>query len=80
MESTEGYLKKKFLSANAWCSFVVYLFFFQSNGTPAELESLEVAVIATPLSYPPGAMFPVPGQARRHNQITHGQPGGSRQA
>ena len=63
-------------------SFQVHLdahYFYQSNGDVAQLESLEVVVIATPLSYPPGAMFPVPGQARRHNHITYGQPGGSRQ-
>ena len=51
---------------------------FQTNGEVAELESLEVAVIATPLSFPPGSIFPVPGQARRHNGITYGRPGGSR--
>jgi tyrosinase len=52
----------------------------KSNGEEAELQSLEVAVIATPLSYPPGAIFPVPGQAHRHNGITHGKNGGSRHA
>jgi len=52
----------------------------KSNGEEAELQSLEVAVIATPLSYPPGAIFPVPGQAHRHNRITHGRNGGSRHA
>ncbi|KAF8148054.1 tyrosinase [Crassisporium funariophilum] len=52
----------------------------KADGSPAELESLEVAVFATPLSYPPGSMFPVPGQARRHNRITHGRSGGSRHA
>ena len=55
-----------------------HLFVSQSNGEVAKLESLEVAVIATPLSYPPGSIFPVPGQARRHNGITYGRPGGSR--
>ncbi|KAF9531510.1 tyrosinase [Crepidotus variabilis] len=50
------------------------------DGTPAQLESLEVSVYATPLSYPPGTMFPVPGERRRHNGITHGRRGGSRQA
>ena len=52
----------------------------QASGGLAELQSLEVAVIATPLSYPPGAIFPVPGQAHRHNQITYGRNGGSRRA
>jgi tyrosinase len=50
----------------------------QSNGDVAELESLEVTVIATPLTYPLGAMFPVPGHAVRYHRITHGRPGGSR--
>ena len=66
------------LFASAWCSFYCLPFFFQSNGTPVELESLEVVVIATPLSYPPSAMFPVPGRAHRHHRITHGRSGGSR--
>jgi len=52
----------------------------KSNGDVAQLQSLEVTVLSTPLSYPPGAMFPVPGQARRHNRLTHGQPGGCRQS
>jgi len=50
------------------------------DGEPADLRSLEVSVIATPLSYPPGAMFPVPGTPRRHGHITHGRTGGSRHA
>ncbi|KAF8903867.1 tyrosinase [Gymnopilus junonius] len=50
------------------------------NGEPVDLRSLEVSVIATPLSYPPGAMFPVPGTPRRHGHITHGRQGGSRNA
>jgi len=50
----------------------------KSNGNEAELQSHEVAVIATPLSYPTGAKFPVPGQSRRHNGITFGRRGGSR--
>jgi len=52
----------------------------KTNGEEAELHSLEVAVIATPLTYPPGSLFPVPGEPRRHNHITHGRNGGSRQA
>ncbi|CAA7270513.1 unnamed protein product [Cyclocybe aegerita] len=50
------------------------------DGTPVELDSLEVAVLCTSLSYPPGAMFPVPGEPRRYNGITHGRLGGSRHA
>jgi len=48
------------------------------DGTAAELQSLEVTVIATPVSFPPGAMFPVAGEPHRYNRITYGQPGGSR--
>ncbi|KAF8805055.1 tyrosinase [Phlegmacium glaucopus] len=52
----------------------------KSNGDVVQLESLEVTVIATALSYPPGSIFPVPGHAHRHNQITYGRTGGSRHA
>ena len=52
----------------------------QADGEEAELQSLEVVVLATPLSYPPGSKFPVPGKARRYNGITHGKLGGSRAA
>ena len=38
-----------------------------------------MSVFATPLSYPPGATFAVPGQRERLNGITHGRAGGSRQ-
>ncbi|KIM38482.1 hypothetical protein M413DRAFT_75996 [Hebeloma cylindrosporum] len=50
------------------------------DGSVAELESLEVCVIGTPLTYPPGAQFPVPGERRWYNGITHDRRGGSRQA
>ena len=63
-----------FMFANA-CSLLS-----QAKEGAAELQSLEVVVVATPLSYPPGAIFPVPGQTRRYNRITHGRPGGSRRA
>ena len=49
----------------------------QLSGEPAELKSLGVSVLATPLSYPPGAKFPVPGPPRLCNGITVGKPGGS---
>ncbi|TFK38415.1 tyrosinase [Crucibulum laeve] len=52
----------------------------KTDGEVAELESLEVSVVATPLSLPPGAIFPVPGAPQKHNGITHGQPGGCRHA
>jgi tyrosinase len=50
------------------------------DGSVAELESLEVDVIATRLTYPPGSMFPVPGPSQHHHGITHGRRGGSRHA
>ena len=50
----------------------------QSNYEPANLESLEVVVIVTPLTLLPGEMFPVPGETRQYNDITYGKPGGSR--
>lgn len=50
------------------------------DGEPAELPSLEVTVIGTPLSIPPGSEFPVPGEGRRYPGITYGRPGGSRQS
>ncbi|KIJ46617.1 hypothetical protein M422DRAFT_249772 [Sphaerobolus stellatus SS14] len=51
----------------------------KTDGSPAQLESLEVTVIATPLSLPPGSAFPVAGEPTRHPRITHGRPGGARQ-
>lgn len=50
----------------------------KSDGTPAELESLEVTVVATPLSLPAGSDFPVPGETTHHHDITRGRRGGSR--
>ncbi|KAJ6619317.1 photo-regulated tyrosinase [Mycena sp. CBHHK59/15] len=44
------------------------------------VPSLEVTVFATPLSLPPGSAFPVPGERHHHRGITHGRPGGSRDA
>jgi hypothetical protein len=50
------------------------------NGTVVELPSLEVVVLATPVSLPPGARFPVRGEPQLYPNITHGRPGGSRNA
>jgi len=50
----------------------------KADGSVAELQSLEVSVVATPLSYPPGSQFPVPGKSHRYNRITYGRHGGSR--
>ncbi|KAA1471771.1 photo-regulated tyrosinase [Dentipellis sp. KUC8613] len=50
------------------------------DGTPVPLEnvpSLEVVVIATPLSLDPGEIFPVPGDEVHHHDITRGRQGGS---
>jgi tyrosinase len=52
----------------------------KSNREVVDLESLEVTVIATPLTYPPDAIFPVPGPATRYNGITYGRRGGSRES
>ncbi|KAJ7088149.1 hypothetical protein C8R44DRAFT_959132, partial [Mycena epipterygia] len=46
----------------------------------ASVPSLEVTVFATPLTLPPGADFPVPGERRHHGGIAHGRTGGSRDA
>nr|BAD51402.1 photo-regulated tyrosinase [Polyporus arcularius] len=43
-----------------------------------EVPSLEVAVVATKLTLPAGAPFPVPGDSVFHHDITHGRQGGSR--
>ncbi|KAI0064090.1 tyrosinase [Artomyces pyxidatus] len=43
----------------------------------SELPSLEVLVISTPLSLEPGAVFPVPGDAQHHHDVTHGRQGAS---
>ena len=53
----------------------------QVNGVPVPLEnvpSLEVVVVATHLSLPPGEVFPVPGETVHHHDITRGRQGGSR--
>ncbi|KAH9476336.1 prephenate dehydrogenase (NADP(+)) [Psilocybe cubensis] len=50
------------------------------NGEVVELQSLEVSVFGTPLTYPPGAIFPVAGTPKRYGGITYGRPGGSRHA
>ncbi|KAJ7480970.1 hypothetical protein FB451DRAFT_986454, partial [Mycena latifolia] len=55
----------------------------KAGGQPIELShvpSLEVTVFATPLSFPPGSDFPVPGERQHHHRITAGRPGGSRDA
>ncbi|KAJ7339997.1 tyrosinase [Mycena albidolilacea] len=44
------------------------------------VPSLEVAVFATPLTFPPDSDFPVPGERQRHHEPTTGRPGGSRAA
>ncbi|EFI28136.1 tyrosinase [Coprinopsis cinerea okayama7 len=51
----------------------------KADGTPVDLEDLEVTVVATPMTLPPGAELPVPGERRKCPGITHGQKGGSRQ-
>ncbi|KAF8171240.1 tyrosinase [Mycena galopus ATCC 62051] len=53
----------------------------KAGGEPVDLEkvpSLEVAVFATPLTFPPDSHFPVPGERHHHHEITHGRQGGSR--
>ncbi|KAF8964505.1 tyrosinase [Flammula alnicola] len=49
------------------------------DGSPASLESLEVVIFATPVSYQPGALFPVLGERRQYSSITRGRAGGSRE-
>jgi len=44
------------------------------------LPSLEVTVAVIPLTQEPGAIFPVAGDPQYHHHITHGRPGGARQA
>ncbi|KAI0754754.1 photo-regulated tyrosinase [Daedaleopsis nitida] len=51
------------------------------NGSEVPLEdvpSLEVTIIATKLTLPPGSTFPVPGDRVFHHDITRGQRGGAR--
>ena len=52
----------------------------QMDTTPIEPDSLEVVVFATPLTFPPGGMFPLPGERRQYNTITYGRKGGSQDA
>ncbi|KAJ6502787.1 tyrosinase [Mycena vitilis] len=46
----------------------------------ANVPSLEVVVLSTPVTRPPGSLFPVPGESHHHHGITHGRRGGSRAA
>jgi tyrosinase len=46
----------------------------------SKLPSLEVTVVSTPLTHAPGSIFPIPGDAQYHNEITYGRPGGARRA
>ncbi|KAI0712435.1 hypothetical protein C8Q76DRAFT_485863 [Earliella scabrosa] len=50
------------------------------GGTEVPVEdvpSLEVTVVAVPLTFPPDAAFPVPGQPVYHPDVTSGRPGGA---
>ncbi|KAF8271967.1 tyrosinase [Lactarius quietus] len=52
-----------------------------TDRTAVELDrfpSLEVTVVAVPLTHAPGAIFPIAGHPQYHHHITHGRPGGSR--
>ncbi|KAJ3802926.1 tyrosinase [Lentinula aff. detonsa] len=42
------------------------------------VQSLEVVVVSTRLTLPPGEIFPVPAETHHRHHITHGRPGGSR--
>jgi tyrosinase len=46
----------------------------------ARLPSLEVTVATVSLTQQPGAIFPIAGEPQYHHHITHGRPGGARQA
>jgi len=50
----------------------------KADGTVAELMSLEVVVLATPVTMPPGAKYPVYGKPQEYPSVTSGRPGGSR--
>ncbi|KAF7358740.1 Tyrosinase [Mycena sanguinolenta] len=52
----------------------------KAGGEPVNLTdvpSLEVAVFATPLTFPPDSDFPVPGERQQHHDITRGRQGGA---
>jgi len=49
----------------------------KTDGTVVELSTMEVMVLATPVTLPPGARFPVYGEPRPYPSITRGRPGGS---
>ena len=53
------------------------------DGTAVPLEecpSLEVTVVAVPLTLPPGAIFPDAGETVFHHHVTARKQGGSRGA
>jgi len=45
-----------------------------------QLPSLEVTVASTPMTKPPGSIFPVPGRPQYHHHTTHGRQGGAHHA
>ncbi|KJA16014.1 hypothetical protein HYPSUDRAFT_193732 [Hypholoma sublateritium FD-334 SS-4] len=52
----------------------------KADGSVQDLKSLEIVVFGTVMTYPPGGMFPVPGERQRFDSITYGRPGGSRES
>jgi hypothetical protein len=48
------------------------------TGKAVQLQSLEVAVLATLMSRVPGKAFPVVGEPHYYHEVTRGRSGGSR--
>ena len=58
--------------------FAIHQLFSQADGEIAELESLEVVVLMTPMKMPLGGHIPVAGKPVFHPEITYGRKGGAR--
>jgi tyrosinase len=48
------------------------------KGVVVQMQSLEVVVLATPMSQVPGKTFPDIGEPHYYYDVTYGRPGGSR--
>ena len=61
-----------------FCDATLVLQADRSAVEPERLPSLEVIVVSTALTQPPGSIFPIAGEPQYHYDITYGRPGGAR--
>lgn len=76
-------VRSSFYLAGWFRNFLISLPFLQVDRTPVPIEklaSLEVIAVSNTLTLEPDAHFPTVGDQEHHHQVTHGRPGGARQA